>query len=280
MENSPELSSSTSALESYANVKVLSKGSKKWLGEEPLQILKTDMYQLDQTHIAQKTDTNSNIAINTGTVHFKIWLSIVLWVVFIETEESHAYDQNKLNMSLNNYARHESSNASLLVEAALDSVCAEPNIDIDVDSSPGGTDVLVNNLCTLTHPDGLPDVPYNHGDRDINLISPSVNEQMSVPEDLNSELRHENIGIDYSNFHHNDFSPANSPGIQHRSNFARDYIDAGHVSPQNLQSYGSAPQKSVSPGNYYFYTHLISTCFKCIGTHKFWLLLTLRAVHQ
>lgn len=177
-------------------------------------------------------------------------------IFLIETEESQGYDQNKLNLNLNSYARHESSNASLLVEAALDSVCVEPNIDIDVDSSPGGTDVLVNNLCTLTHPDGLPDVQYNHGvdiaeSRDINLISPSVNEQMSVPEDLNSDLRHdENIGIDYSNFHHHDFSPANSPGMQHRSSFARDYIDAGRISPQNLQSYASAQQKNVSPGKY------------------------------
>lgn len=68
MENSSGLNSAASTLEPYGNVKILSKGSKKWLGEQPLQILKTDMYELNQNHMVQKTDTNSNITIHTGKV--------------------------------------------------------------------------------------------------------------------------------------------------------------------------------------------------------------------
>ncbi|KAK4876889.1 hypothetical protein RN001_009395 [Aquatica leii] len=218
------------SLETYtsSNMKILSKGSKKWLGEEPLPALKTDIYQLNQAH--ENKIHNSDIT--------------------LDVDDSHTYDRAKLNMSLNVYARHESSNASLLVEAALDSVtdihCSDSTINIDVDSTPSGADALVNNLCTLAHPDSLSDVPYSHSvdiaeSRDINLISPSVNEQISVTDG-------ENMGIDYSNFHHNDFSPANSPGLQHRSGFNRDYIDVGQVSPQDLQSY-SSQSKNISPAS-------------------------------
>ncbi|KAF5277471.1 hypothetical protein FQR65_LT03808 [Abscondita terminalis] len=216
-------------IETYtgSNLKILSKGSKKWLGEEPLPTLKPDMYQLNQTH--DNKIHNSDIA--------------------LDVDDSHTYERAKLNMNLNVYARHESSNASLLVEAALDSVtdihCSDSTINIDVDSTPSGADTLVNNLCTLAHPDSLSDVPYSHSvdiveSRDINLISPSVNDPISVTDG-------ENMGIDYSNFHHNDFSPANSPGLQHRPGFNRDYIDVGQVSPQDLQNYNSS--KNISPSS-------------------------------
>lgn len=66
MENSSGINLAASALEPYGNAKILSKGSKKWLGEQPLQILKTDMYELTQNHMPTKTDTNSNITIHTG----------------------------------------------------------------------------------------------------------------------------------------------------------------------------------------------------------------------
>ncbi|KAK5642149.1 hypothetical protein RI129_008316 [Pyrocoelia pectoralis] len=218
------------ALEPYSNtsLKILSKGSKKWLGDDPLPTLKNDIYQL--SHIHDNKINSSDIT--------------------LDVNDQHTYERSKLSMNLNVYSRHESSNASLLVEAALDSVtdihCSDSTINIDVDSTPTGTEVLVNNLCTLTHPDALSDVPYNHSvdlgeSRDINLISPSVNEPISVTDG-------ENMGIDYSNFHHHDFSPTNSPGLQHRSDFNRDYIDVGQVSPQDLQSYNSSQEKNLSPG--------------------------------
>ncbi|KAB0792661.1 hypothetical protein PPYR_14620 [Photinus pyralis] len=229
-EHSSVSNSSPPALESYSNsnLKILSKGSKKWLGDDPLPTLKNEIYRL--SHVQDSKISNSDIG--------------------LDVNEQHAYERTKLSMNLNVYSRHESSNASLLVEAALDSVtdihCSDSTINIDVDSTPTGTEVLVNNLCTLTHPDTLSDVPYNHSvdlgeSRDINLISPSVNEPISVTDG-------ENMGIDYSNFHHNDFSPTNSPGLQHRADFNRDYIDVGQVSPQDLQSYNSSHEKNLSPG--------------------------------
>lgn len=124
------------------------------------------------------------------------------------------------------FARHEASNASLLVEAALDSVCSEPNMEIDVISSSttaNCTDALgVGNLYTLAPPDTLTDVTYTDGvcmndPRDINLISPTVNDHISVTDELNEELRHQGqaMGMDYS-FHQEDFSPGNSPEMHHR----------------------------------------------------------------
>lgn len=241
-EHSSGSTQSPPTLEPYTNtnLKILSKGSKKWLGEQPLQTIKTDVYQLDHSH-SHKMETD----------------------ITLDVDESQSYDRTKLNMNLNAYNRHESSNASLLVEAALDSVtdihCNEPNINIDVDSTPNGTEALVNNLCTLTHPDNLSDVPYSHSvdigeSRDINLISPSVNDPISVTDG-------ENMGIDYSNFHHNDFSPANSPGLQHRQTFSRDYIDVGQVSPQDVQNYNSQT-KNISPNSSpprYNFGHSINT---------------------
>ncbi|XP_044259010.1 uncharacterized protein LOC123007661 [Tribolium madens] len=190
-------------LESYnlnnvnATMKILSKGSKKWIGDPPLQPLKSDIYQEN-------------------------------------------YDRTKPT-NLNDFTRHEASNASLLVEAALDSVCSEPNIDIDVSTTPNCTDALVNNLYTLAPSDTLPDVTYSEP-RDINLISPSVNDHISVTDELNDELRHnQNIGMDYSGFHQEDFSPGNSPEMHPRTNFVRSYINT--LSPQN-QSFGP---KNMSP---------------------------------
>lgn len=208
---------------------MLSKGSKKWIEDQNVNQIKPDFYSDHQR--SRKIDEVSNISLNV--------------------EESQAYEHQKLSMSLNGFTRHESANASLLVEAALDSVCSEPNIDIDVSTTPNCTDALVNNLYTLAHPDTLPDVTYSHSDvnesRDINLISPSVNDHISVTDDLNEELRHsQNIGIDYSTFHQEDFSPSNSP-MHNRNNFVRDYINVNPVSPQDNQNFEENHSKNPSP---------------------------------
>lgn len=218
-------SSSTSPpmLEAYStgntSIKVLSKGSKKWIGDpQPPPIpmnsalahssRPSEIYHLDARN-AEKLD------------------------ISLDVDEPSSYEQST---NLNAFNRRESSNASLLVEAALDSVCSEPNIDVD--TTTNCTDTL-NNLYTLSHTDNLPD--YHHSidmneTRDINLISPSVNDHISVTDDLSDDLRHPQgmPGIDYSTFQQEDFSPANSPGQMHeRANF-RDYIQdeqSKHVSP-------------------------------------------------
>ncbi|KAI4470159.1 zinc finger protein [Holotrichia oblita] len=214
-----------------SNVKILTKGSKKWIADEPLEILKSDIYHIDKLKQCKNEESGS---------------------LALETEETQTYDNQKINTNLNTFNRHESSNASLLVEAALDSVCSEPNIDIDVNSTTNCTDSLVNNLYTLSHADALPDVTYSHSvdmneSNDINLISPSVNDHISVTDDLSDELRHtQSIGIDYSGFQQDDFSPPNSPNLQTRNNFVRDYINDNVNSPQNNQ-YETSLSKNVSP---------------------------------
>ncbi|XP_063920863.1 uncharacterized protein LOC135135662 [Zophobas morio] len=206
-------------------MKILTKGSKKWIGDQPLQPLKPDLYQIDHR------------------------LKDDLPTVQLQVPETQAYDRTKMNpTNLNDFTRHEASNASLLVEAALDSVCSEPNIDIDVSTTPHCTDALVNNLYTLAPSDSLPDVTYSetvciNEPRDINLISPSVNDHISVTDELNDELRHnQNMGMDYSGFHQEDFSPGNSPEMHPRANFVRNYINT--LSPHN-QTYGQP--KNLSP---------------------------------
>lgn len=197
-------------MESYnfSTIKILSKGSKKWIGDPPLPPLKQEIY----------------------------------------LSKDEGYERTKLATNLSEFTRHEASNASLLVEAALDSVCSEPNIDIDVSTTSNCTDALVNNLYTLAPSDTLPDVNYNENvcineSRDINLISPSVNDHISVTGDLSDDLRHnQNIGIDYSGFHQEDFSPSNSPDMHHRTNFVRNYINTLSPPAQNY------PAKSISPG--------------------------------
>lgn len=206
---------------------MLSKGSKKWIEDQTTDQIKSEMFIDHQRN--RKIDDLSNITLST--------------------DETQTFDHQKLSTTLNGFNRHESANASLLVEAALDSVCSEPNIDIDVSSTSNCPDALVNNLYTLAHPDTLPDVTYSHSDvnesRDINLISPSVNDHISVTDDLNEELRHpQNIALSYSTFHQDDFSPANSP-IQNRNNFVRDYINP--VSPQDVQNYEDSHSKNASP---------------------------------
>ncbi|EFA01111.1 hypothetical protein TcasGA2_TC010323 [Tribolium castaneum] len=229
-DTSPDPNPRTSpTLESYnlntvnATMKILSKGSKKWIGEPPLQPLKPEIYQIEH----QVTETQ--------------------------------YDRPKSNLT--DFTRHEASNASLLVEAALDSVCSEPNIDIDVSTTPNCTDALVNNLYTLAPSDTLPDVTtYSetvcniNEPRDINLISPSVNDHISVTDELNDELRHgQNIGMDYSGFHQEDFSPGNSPEMHPRANFVRSYINTPNFGPKNL-----SPVPVPSPPRYDF-GHSVNT---------------------
>lgn len=211
-------------LEAYApSMKIISKGSKKWIIEEPL--VRNDIYPME----SRKDEVN------------------------LDVEEADAYDTRKLNTNLNTF-RHE-SNASLLVEAALDSVCSEPNIDIDVSTTPNCTDALVNNLYTLSHGDTLPEVTYNHSvdvndSRDINLISPSVNDHISVTDDLNDELRHtQTIGIDYSSLQE-DFSPPTSPS---RNNFVRNYINENSpTNPNNYENQSKNISPQVSPPRYDF----------------------------
>lgn len=217
---------------SGSNLKVLSKGSKKWIGDEPPTSSKLpDIYSVERL---SKDDLSG-----------------------ISLQENDIYDRHKLS-STNDFNRHEASNASLLVEAALDSVCNETNIDIDVSTTPNCADSLVNNLYNLTQSDNLPDVAYNevNDSRDISLISPSVNDHVSVTDELNDELRHDNnIGMHYSNFHHNDFSPPHSPDI-HRSNFVRNYINS--LSPQNA-SYDPKNSSPVpSPSRYDIFGHHVN----------------------
>ncbi|XP_050299642.1 uncharacterized protein LOC126738382 isoform X2 [Anthonomus grandis grandis] len=93
--------------------------------------------------------------------------------------------------SICEFTRRETSNASLLVEAALDSVCNEPSIDIDVEVSQScNNDSLVNNIYNFSHNE----VAYNlQESEDINLISPSVNDHISVTDEL-EHAQHGNIG--------------------------------------------------------------------------------------
>lgn len=211
------------------NTKVLSKGSKKWIGDDSLSLVKHDMYQCDPNQSVRTEETSNSI----------------------DVDEPHVYEPTKLQPTFNTFNRHE-SNASLLVEAALDSVCSKSNLDMDVTTVPSGADALVNNLYTLAHPDSLSDVTYNHSinmnePRDISLISPTVKDHISVADDLNDELSHnQNLsGVDYTTFHHEDFSPDNSPSLHQRNSFVRDYINT--VSPQAMQSYETNRSKNVSP---------------------------------
>ncbi|CAG9854645.1 unnamed protein product [Phyllotreta striolata] len=218
---------------SGSNLKVLSKGSKKWIGDDPPASSKLhDIYSVERL---SKDDLSG-----------------------ITLQETDDYDRNKTNA--NDFNRHEASNASLLVEAALDSVCNEPNIDIDVGTTPNCADSLVNNLYNLAQSDNLPDVSYNdiNDSRDISLISPSVNDHdhVSVTDELNDELRRDNaIGMHYSGFHQNDFSPPHSPDI-HRSNFVRNYINS--LSPQNVSYDPRNPSPVPSPSRYDIFAHHVN----------------------
>nr|CAI5840701.1 unnamed protein product [Callosobruchus analis] len=155
------------------------------------------------------------------------------------------------------------SNASLLVEAALDSVCQEPStvqgpaadaapaMDVvGVGPACGATDTLVGHLSYH-----LTDVPYgSDASRDMGSLmtvgasaaspsAPPLNEHISVTDDLNDKLhRHTDatVGIHYSEFQHSDFSPPTAQGAgapphspdMCRSNFVRNYINS--LSPQNM----------------------------------------------
>lgn len=189
-------------------MKVLTKGSKKWISDEsPTHTKLSDIYSVERL--------SKDYA--------------------VPLQETDIYDRNKLT-NINDFNRHDASNASLLVEAALNSVCNEPDLDIDVSTTPNCSDTLVNNLYSLAQPDNLPDVGYNetgciNDSRHITLISPPMTDHVSVTDDLKDEL-HENdkIDINYSGFSHGDFSPTNSPD-EHRTNFVRNYINS--LSPPN-----------------------------------------------
>lgn len=229
--------------------KVLSKGSKKWLGEQltptislPLSQPQKDVYF--EKDVQKPEDTTSNI--------------------MLEVEDTQSnFDRNKLNLNLNIYNRHESSNASLLVEAALDSVSdiqiTNTETNIDVSGSQSCTDSLVNNLYSLSHQDNLPDVTYNQNEdlnesRDINLISPSVNDHISVTDhDLNDDIPNRTLSLDYSTLHHGEFSPSSSPNLQSRSQLMHDYSIHGnspsHTPRSRLDYTLGQDSEIVSPGN-------------------------------
>ncbi|XP_030749206.1 uncharacterized protein LOC115877185 isoform X2 [Sitophilus oryzae] len=226
----PDLSSpnqpETSQIDSYnvselsnqpSTVKIVSKGSKKWIADEPqLQTLKaSDFYTIERL---SKDD--------------------------LTIEDNNLYDRKLSNLA--EFTRHEPSNASLLVEAALDSVCNEPRIDIDVSGASNCHDTLVNNLYSLTQHNDLPEVNYSlEESRDISLMSPSVNDHISVTDELDNELQqNQNIGLDYSNFHQDGFSPENSPTSIQRANFVKNYINS--LSPANNGYEGG--NKNPSPG--------------------------------
>lgn len=229
------------------SAKIQSKGSKKWLGEDSshslnltLQQTQKEVYQFEK-EIQKPEPTN----------------------MILEVEESQSFDRNKIAMNLNVYNRHESSNASLLVEAALDSVSdiqiSNSEHNVDVNGSQSCTDSLVNNLYSLSHQDNLPDVTYNHSEdlnesRDINLISPSVNDHISVTDhDLNDDLPNRGINLDYNNLHHSDFSPSSSPNVQTRSQLMHDYNIHGNSpaqTPRSRLDYTLGHDSEiVSPGN-------------------------------
>lgn len=227
------------------NMKVLTKGSKKWIGDDHIKTTDT-IYQIDH-RLTSKDDIN----------------------IPLQVPENEIYERSNKMSGLNDFGRHhqEASNASLLVEAALDSVCSEPNIDMDVSSQQNCTDTLVNNLYSLAQQqqnDNLQNAEVTYSEtvciseqqRDMNLISPSVNDHISVTDELNDELHHHNhnINIDYTHFHQDaDFSPTNSPGImQQRSNFVRNYINSLSPPPQAPQTYNKNLSPVPSPPRYDF----------------------------
>lgn len=196
---------------SVGNLKVLTKGSKKWISDESSSNAKLpDIYSVERL----SKDTFPSVSL----------------------PESDIYARNKLS-SINDFNRHDASNASLLVEAALNSVCNEPELDIDVSTTPSCPQTLVNNLYSLTQPDNLADnLAFSEADcindsRHITLISPSMTDHVSVTDDLKDELNdNEKIDINYSGFAQGAFSPPNSPD-EHRNNFVRNYINS--LSPHN-----------------------------------------------
>lgn len=246
------------------NTKVLSKGSKKWMGDEvfPTQnqisrventssSIKVDRPHSYETKLHATFSSFGRHEANTGDQVFPTESHISRLEETsssVKVDESHNYETAKLSTTFSGFNRHE-SNASLLVEAALDSVCSESNIDMDVTTVPSSTDTMVNNLYTLAHPDTLPDVPFNNSvneSKDINLISPSVNEQISVTDDLNDDLKqNQNLNGDYTPFHQEEFSPTPSPSLQHKGNFVGDYIST--VSPEGIENYETDHSKNVSP---------------------------------
>lgn len=194
------------------NIKVLSKGSKKWISDES----------------QNNTKMNDNYAIER--LNKETFPSVPL-------ADQEIYDRNKIN-NVNDFNRHDASNASLLVEAALNSVCNEPELDIDVSTTPNCPDSIVNNLYSMTQSDQLPGVAYNDAaciteSRHINLISPPMTDHVSVTDDFKDELNdNEKIDLTYSSFSQEDFSPTNSPD-EHRANFVRNYINS--LSPPNAE---------------------------------------------
>ncbi|XP_060519982.1 uncharacterized protein LOC132698117 [Cylas formicarius] len=199
-----------------SSMKVVSKGSKKWIADDPPLLKASDFYSIERL---SKDD--------------------------LTIQEHDLYDRKLPNMA--DFNRHEPSNASLLVEAALDSVCSEPNIDIDVSSAPNCADSLVNNLYTLTQPDNLTEVNYGLDEsRDISLMSPSVNDHISVTDELGDELQqNRNIGLDYSSFHQEGFSPATSPCNVQRTNFVKNYINS--LSPKQNGAFDGNKNGSPVP---------------------------------
>lgn len=194
---------------SVGNLKILTKGSKKWISDESSSNAKLpDIYSVER--LSKESFPNA---------------------VSITESDIYISRNSKLQSGLNDFNRHDTSNASLLVEAALNSVCNEPELDIDVGTTPNCPQSLVTNLYSLAQPDNLPDVTFSEADcindsRHMTLISPSMTDHVSVTDDLKDELNdNEKIDINYSGFAQEAFSPPNTPD-EHRNNFVRNYINS------------------------------------------------------
>ncbi|CAH2006070.1 unnamed protein product [Acanthoscelides obtectus] len=246
-------------------MKVLSKGSKKWIADHGQTHPLGDIYPTNAIDRLGK-DPMTNVAMQENDMY----------------ERSNKFSSIGGNGTSGGgeFGRHEvaASNASLLVEAALDSVCQQEHSDggggaahsqPDTQTQPPpiplethcNTDTLVGNLYGLAH--HLADVPYgvavgDGGGLGMSPPRPHGNEHISVTDELSDKLhRHttaDTIGMHYGEFHQHDFSPPPGPQPPHspdmnRSNFVRNYINS--LSPQNMTyhqpHHQHSQQKSISP---------------------------------
>ncbi|KAL1513230.1 hypothetical protein ABEB36_002666 [Hypothenemus hampei] len=203
-----------------SSVKMISKGSRKWITDEILTEPVKNFDSFD-THSHDQTD-------------------------------EHLEEQNITKYSsISEFNRRETSNASLLVEAALDSVCNDASIDIDVEVSHNCSDTLVNNIYNLSDNNVLPEVPYNIQEtQDVHLLSPSVNDHISVTDDLDGEMKRHDMDINYGDLEvvrsrsvHTPSSVNKDLNINDR--FARTHEENDTYSVQNARRYDFV--ESINP---------------------------------
>ncbi|XP_066259483.1 uncharacterized protein [Euwallacea similis] len=156
--------------------------------------------------------------------------------------------------SISEFTRRETSNASLLVEAALDSVCNDASIDIDVEVSHNCSDTLVNNIYNLSENSGLPGVSYNIQEtQDISLISPSVNDHISVTDELEDEMKTEHGlgGIGYGGMRRDESGESPGVGMEKELNLSHRF---GRTSEEGDNFPSQSPRRydfveSINPGH-------------------------------